>query len=147
MAVANKSKWAFKFDEMEALSAKIEKMGGSLEEAVEEALQGTHDLITPKLAQNIARHNVSGDTEKSLDKAPAVTWKNPLVARVNIGFDLTDGGVPSVFLMWGTPKRKASEMPVDKALKNAAFGPAVKREVAKLQREAMEAYLQKTLRG
>ena len=146
MAVAKKSKWAFRFDEMEALAAKIEKMGGSLEEAVEDALQGTHDLITPKLAQNIARHNVSGDTEKSLDKAPAVTWKNPLVAQVNIGFDLTSGGLPSVFLMWGTPKRKASEMPVDKKLKNAAFGPAVKREVAQLQREALEAYLQKTLR-
>ena len=145
--MAKKSKWAFRFDEMEALAAKIEKMGGSLEEAVEDALQGTHDLITPKLAQNIARHTVSGDTEKSLDKAPAVTWKNPLVAQVNIGFDLTSGGVPSIFLMWGTPKRKASEMPVDKKLKNAAFGPSVKREVAKLQREALEAYLQKTLRG
>lgn len=145
--MAKKSKWAFRFDEMEALAAKIEKMGGSLEEAVENALQGTHDLITPKLAQNIARHNVSGATGKSLDKAPAVTWKSPLVAQVNIGFDLSDGGVPSIFLMWGTPKRKASEMPVDKKLKNAAFGPAVKREVAKLQREALEAYLQKTLRG
>lgn len=145
--MAKKSKWAFRFDEMEALAAKIEKMGGSLEEAVEDALQGTHDLITPKLAQNIARHTVSGDTEKSLDKAPAVTWKNPLVAQVNIGFDLTSGGVPSIFLMWGTPKRKASEMPVDKKLKNAAFGPSVKREVAKLQREALEAYLQKNLRG
>lgn len=145
--MAKKSKWAFNFGEMEALAAKIEKMGGNLEEAVEDALQGTHDLITPKLAAGIARHDYSGRTGKSLDKAPAVTWKSPLVAQVNIGFDLTAGGVPSIFLMWGTPKRKASEMPVDKAFKNAAFGPAVKREVAKLQREALEAYLQKNLRG
>ena len=145
--MANRSKYSFNFKEMEALAAKIEKTGGSLEEAVEDALQGTHDLITPKLATGIKRHHSSGDTEKSLDKAPAVTWKNPLVAHVNIGFDLSNGGVPSIFLMWGTPKRKASKMPIDKALKNAAFGPAVKREVAKLQREALEAYLQKTLRG
>ena len=144
--MAKKSKFAFNFEEMEALAAKIEKMGGSLEEAVEDALQGTNDLITPKLAAGIASHHVSGDTEKSLDKSPAVTWKNPLVAQVNIGFDLSNGGLPSVFLMWGTPKRKASKMPVDKKLKSAAFGPAVKREIAKLQREALEAYLQKTLR-
>lgn len=144
--MAKRSKYSFNFEEMEALAAKIEKMGGNLEEAVEEALQVTHDLITPKLATGIKRHHSSGDTEESLDRAPAVTWKTPLVAQVNIGFDLADGGLPSIFLMWGTPRRKASEMPVDKALKNAAFGPAVKREVAKLQREALEAYLQKTLR-
>lgn len=146
--MAKKSKYAFNFKEMENLAAKIEKMaGGNLNEAVEEALQGTHDFITPKLAAGIARHDFTGSTEKSLDLAPAVVWVTPLKAQVNIGFDLTAGGVPSIFLMWGTPRRKASLMPIDQAFKNSAFGPAVKREVAKLQREALEAYLQKTLRG
>ena len=145
--MAKRSKYSFNFEEMEALAAKIEAAGGSLEAAVEKALQETNDFIAPKLAAGIARHDFSGETKGSLDRAPAVTWKTPLKAQVNIGFDLTAGGVPSIFLMWGTPRRKASEMPVDKAFRNAAFGPAVKREVAKLQREAMEAYLQKITRG
>lgn len=147
MAVARKSKYSLNFAEFENLAHKIEEMGGNLHEAVDEALHSTHELITPKLAANIARHNSSGNTAESLDKAPAVVWESPLKAKVNIGFDLTNGGAPSVFLMWGTPRRKASEMPVDKALRNAAFGPAIRREVAQLQREALEAYLQKYLRG
>lgn len=145
--MAKRSTWAFRFDEMEALAAKIEAAEGSLEAAVEQALQSTHDFITPKLAAGIARHDFSGATKESLDKVPAVKWVTPLKAQVSIGFDLTAGGVPSIFLMWGTPRRKASEMPVDKAFRNSAFGPAVKREAAKLQREAMEAYLQKITRG
>lgn len=147
MAVAKKSKFAFRFDEMEDLADKIEKMGGSLQAAADDALRKTHDFITPKLDTGIARHHVSGDTEESLVHSPAIAWESPLLAKVSIGFDLKDGGLPSIFLMWGTPRRKASDMPVDKALKNAAFGPAVKREVAKIQREALEAFLHKILRG
>lgn len=145
--MAKKSKFAFRFDEMEDLAAKIEKMGGSLQAAVDDALRKTHDFITPKLDAGIARHHASGDTEESLVESPSIVWESPLLAKVSIGFDLKDGGLPSIFLMWGTPRRKASNMPVDKALKNAAFGPAVKREVAKIQREALEACLQKILRG
>lgn len=144
--MAKKSKFAFRFDEMEDLADKIQKMGGSIQEAADEALRQTHDFITPKLDAGIARHHVSGDTGDSLVQTPAIVWENPLLAKVNIGFDLKEGGLPSIFLMWGTPRRKASDMPVDKALKNAAFGPAVKREVARIQREALEAFLQ-NLRG
>lgn len=134
-----KSKWAFRFDEMAELAEKLENMGGDLQKAVDTALKSTHEYITPQLASGIARHDFSGDTAATLEKSPRVEWATPLKARISIGFNLGEGGVPSIFLMWGTPKRKASKMPVDTAFKNSAFGPSVKREVAKLQREAMEA--------
>lgn len=139
--MAKKSKFAFRFDEMMDLSAKIEKIGGNIQEAAEEALRQTHDYITPKLSSGISVHVQTGETRDSLDKTPAVVWENPLLAKVHIGFGLNSGGWPSIFLMWGTPK-----MPPDLTLQKAAFGPAVKREVAKIQREALEAYLQKMLR-
>lgn len=144
MAVAKKtrkSKFAFQFDEMYDLADKIEKAGGSLQDAVNDALEKTHDLIMPPLSTGIARHVDSGDTKESLVRMPNVTWISPLLAQVNIGFNL-DEGWPSVFLMWGTPK-----MAPDKALKNAAFGPSVKRKVAKIQKEALEAFLQNLTRG
>jgi len=140
--VAKKSKFAFRFDEMKVLAAKIEAAGADLQDAADEALKATHDYITPQLSSGIAGHVQSGDTRDSLEKTPQVTWKSPLLAQVNIGFNLADGGWPSIFLMWGTPKMKP-----DMSLQRAAFGPKIKREVARIQKEAMEAYLRKVLRG
>ena len=122
-------------------------MGGDLQKACDTALKSTHEYITPQLSSGIARHDLSGQTAGSLERAPHVVWETPLKAKVSIGFNLKEGGVPSIFLMWGTPKRKASKMPVDTAFKNSAFGPKVKREVARLQREALEAAVEAMQRG
>ena len=142
-----KSKWAFRFDEMAALSERLENMGGDLQKAVDTALKSTHEYITPQLSSGIARHDFSGDTAETLERSPHVVWATPLKAKVSIGFNLKEGGIPSIYLMWGTPKRKASEMPVDIAFRNSAFGPKVKREVAKLQRGALEAAVEALKRG
>lgn len=139
--MAKKSKLAFNFKEMADLAARIENMGGSLEKACEDALHATHDLITPQLSVGIARHVETGVTQRSLVKTPRVVWLTPLKAQVNIGFDLAEGGWPSIFLMWGTPKMKP-----DKDLKNAAFGPKTRREVAAIQRETLEAVVQELSR-
>ena len=137
--MAKRSKYSLNFKEFEDLAHRLEDMGGDLQKTCDAALVATHEYITPQLASGIARHNLSGNTGKSLENSPHVVWETPTKAKVSIGFNLAEGGVPSIFLMWGTPKRKASEMPVDIAFKNSAFGPKVKREVAKLQREALEA--------
>lgn len=140
--MAKKSKFAFRFDEMLDLADRIEKAGGDLQQAADKALRDTHDYITPQLSTGIARHVATGDTRDSLVRTPKVEWITPLKAQVNIGFDLGDGGWPSIFLMWGTPK-----MLPDLKLRKAAFGPGVKREVARIQREALEAFLQTLTRG
>jgi len=140
--MAKRSKYALNFQEMLDLSERIEAAGGDLKEAVDKALRETHAYITPQLSTGIARHVQSGDTRDALVERVAVEWINPLLAQVNIGFNLADGGWPSIFLMWGTPK-----MSPDTKLRKAAFGPAVKREVARIQKEALEAFLQDLARG
>ncbi|MBQ8616224.1 MAG: hypothetical protein IJ418_01805 [Clostridia bacterium] len=140
--MAKKSKFAFRFDEMLSLADRIEKAGGDLQQAADKALRDTHDYITGELSTGIARHVVTGETRDSLVRTPKVEWITPLKAQVNIGFDLEDGGWPSIFLMWGTPK-----MAPDVKLRKAAFGPAVRREVAKIQKAALEAVLQTLTRG
>lgn len=140
--MAKRSKLAFNFDEMAGLAEKLEKAGGNLQAAADRALKATHDYITPNLSGEIQRHVQSGDTKESLDKRGGVVWESPLKAHVNIGFNLEEGGLPSIFLMWGTPKMKP-----DTKLKNAAFGTKVKREVAAIQRQEMEKALQEITRG
>lgn len=137
-----KSKFAFAFDEMAELAEKLEDAGGDLKEAADKALRATHDYITPDLESGIKRHVLSGDTKESLDKRGGVVWESDLKAHVNIGFNLKEGGLPSIFLMWGTPKMKP-----DRKLKNAAFSAKVKREVAAIQREEMEKALKEIAGG
>lgn len=140
--MAKRSKFAFNFKEFSELAERIEAAGGKLEDVCEEALIATHDLITPQLASGIVRHVQTGETQGALERSPHIEWLTPTKAQVNIGFDLLGGGWPSIFLMWGTPK-----MAPDTALKNAAFGPKIKRQVAEVQRETMEKVLQELTRG
>lgn len=139
--MAKKSKFAFNFEEMAGLAASIERAGGSLEKACEDALIATHDMITSQLSTGIAQHVETGVTQGSLEKAPRIVWLDPMKAQVNIGFNLAAGGWPSIFLMWGTPK-----MAPDTNLKNAAFGPKVRRGVAEIQRKTLEAVVQELSR-
>lgn len=140
--MAKKSKLAFNFDEMAGLAEKLEKAGGNLQAAADRALKATHDYITPNLSAGIQRHVQTGDTKGSLDKQGGVVWESPLKAHINIGFNLKEGGLPSIFLMWGTPKMRP-----DTKLKSAAFGAKVTREVAAIQRQEMEKALQEITRG
>lgn len=143
-----KSKFAFNFEEMDVLAEKLEKAGGSIHDAADRALKATHAYMTPNLASEIRRHKRTGDTAQSLDRRGGVVWENSLKAHVNIGFNMEDGGVPSIFLMWGTPKHgRHPGMTADTKLKNAAFGAKVKRDVAAIQREEMEKALQEIAGG
>lgn len=137
-----KSKMAFNFKEMADLADKLERVGGDLQKACDKALHDTHDFITPQLSGGIERHVDTGETQSSLERSAHVVWESPLKAVVNIGFDLEDGGWPSIFLMWGTPK-----MQPDLQLRKAAYGPKVRREVANIQRQALEEAIKNLTKG
>lgn len=146
--MAKKSKFAFNFEEMDDLAEKLDKAGGSIHDAADRALKATHKYMTPNLEAGIRRHRRTGDTAQSLDRRGGVVWENDLKAHVNIGFDLEDGGVPSIFLMFGTPKHgNHPGIKADSKLKSAAFGAKVKRDVAAIQRQEMEKALQEITGG
>ena len=133
---------------MDDLIEKLDRAGGNLPDAVNRTLKAAHGYITPGLKSGIDRHHASGDTEKSLQTSGEVVWDTPLRAHIRIGFKISDGGLPSIFLVWGTPKHGAHPgMAADAKLKNAAFGAKVKREVAAIQREEFEKAIQEALRG
>lgn len=135
----SRSKFYFNYDAMDDLIEKLDKAGGNLPDTVDRTLKAAHGYITPGLKSGIKRHNVTGDTEKSLQTTGKVVWETPLRAHIRIGFKIGDGGLPSIFLMWGTPKHgRHPGISADTKLKNAAFGAKVKREVAAIQREEFE---------
>lgn len=56
-----------------------------------------------------------------------------VVASVEVGFSIRAGGLPSIFLMYGTPRMRP-----DKALYNAIYGASTLRAVSEKQAEVFE---------
>ena len=125
--MANKTK--IEFDGFEEVIARLNKLGGNIRGTTEKALKETHSLITKQAKDAIIPHRLTGETEKSLVLNPQVVWEGT-IASVQTGFDISNGGLPSIFLMYGTPR-----MSKDQKLYNAFFGAKTKKDVKKIQED------------
>lgn len=139
--MGRKNRIGLQFSGFDEMIAKLDELQGDLKKTTEKALQASHDRITPKLAKDIEKHKRTGDTEKSLDKDAKVTWEGT-TAEIKVGFKISQGGLPSIFLMYGTPRMKP-----DKKLYNDIYGPKTKKEIAEIQREIFATEIKKKMEG
>lgn len=123
------------FKGMDEVIQQYEKMGVNIKTATESALKATHALVTPKLKAAIKPHKQTGDTEASLGRSPEIEWDGTKAA-VPVGFKIREGGLASIFLMYGTPR-----MEPDQALYNAIYGAATLRQVSQKQAEVFDKVL------
>lgn len=126
------------FDE---LIANLEALNGDTKEAVEGCLRVASDTVAKKAIAAMKKHNRTGATSKSIVKHSQVTWEGNF-ASVDVGFNLKKGGMPSIFLMYGTPK-----MPKDQAVYDAVYGNKTKREIAKRQAAIFNGMINKRMGG
>lgn len=136
-----KNKIGLNFKGFEEYAERLDKLGGDIKKATEKALQATHDHITPNLEKDIKRHHLTGATEKSLARDAKVQWTGS-TAEIKVGFKIHDGGLPSIFLMYGTPRMKK-----DQKLYNDIFGGKTKREVAEIQKKIFMEEIKKIMEG
>ncbi|MCQ2609199.1 MAG: hypothetical protein MJ151_00140 [Lachnospiraceae bacterium] len=101
------SKSKFNFDAFDDMLKDIERLGGSSKEIAENALKKARDQINDEVKQEMPKHRRTGMTESSIKDAP-IEWDG-LVAKIPIGFDIDNGGYPSLFLVYGTPKMAKDE--------------------------------------
>ncbi|MFR3520381.1 MAG: hypothetical protein ACLTT4_18380, partial [Coprobacillus cateniformis] len=80
-------------------------------------------------------------TVGTLIRENGVTWEG-FVATVDVGFRIREGGLPSIFLMYGTPKMKK-----DTKLYNAIRGAKTKKYIYELQTEAMTRHISLAKKG
>lgn len=139
--MAKKNKLTLQFDGFADMAARLDELGGDLKAITEEALQASFDHVTPKLAEDIKPHKRSGMTEASLRKRETVEWDGS-VGSINVGFDIENGGLPSVFLMYGTPRMKP-----DRKLYNDIYGAKTKKEIAQIQGDIFAEAIRKKMEG
>lgn len=159
--MAKKNGWGINFDGYTNLSERYQQLGGDLKEIADECLAFIPTKINPGLKKAISKHKRTGQTERTLVEGQKPTWQGDK-ASINVGFDISHGGLPSVFLMYGTarhtpanqygtPKKPgAKENPgiqADKKLYNAIYGNSVQREISEEQEKIYTEAIQKRLNG
>lgn len=116
------------------MSKMIEKMNGDIKRATENALKESHKIVTENVTKAIQAHNETGQTKASVKTEAEVEWEGTK-ASVKVGFDITEGGLPSIFLMYGTRLYGKPHITPDKKLYDAIYGVKTRKEIKKVQKE------------
>lgn len=124
-----RNKVGMTFKGFEEMSAKFEELGGSLKKVATECLEKSHDHVTPKIHTDMKKHRRTGRTEASISDNSRVEWEGN-TGSIKVGFNIKEGGFPSIFLMYGTPRMKK-----DSKLYNDIYGKKTRDEIKKLQEE------------
>ena len=128
------------FKGFEEAFERLDKLGGDIKKTAEKALEKSFDIMTPGIESKIRPHYFTGETQESLVKRPEIEWDGE-IGRLPIGFDISDGGLPSIFLMYGTPT-----IAPDKKLYNSIYGAAILRKVREAQSEVVRGEIEKVMR-
>lgn len=87
---------------------KLEKLGADTQKIAEDALKKGFEIVTEKAEK--ASHNLpaggkysTGRMAASLKTSPEIVWDGSS-GSVSVGFNIKKGGLPSIFMMYGTPR-------------------------------------------
>lgn len=140
------TKLEFDFPMLKKLQKQLEEIGGNaLDEAVDKAITDSHAFVTKQLEDAIAPHQKTGKTERSLDKKADII-KTGTSYSADVGFHITEGGLPSIFLMYGTKVHGQPHIAPDKKLYNAIYGTATKKKVKEIQAQAFFETIEKVMK-
>ncbi len=118
---------------VEELLEKIQKMHGDIHQAAEQAMLASAKPFHQDLLVAIKKHRRSGLTESTLKPVDACKWQGNQCS-LEVGFHIKSGGLPALFLEYGTPRMKAYPF----------IRPAInrnKRIAKKIQQETIERLL------
>ena len=134
-----KNKMTIDFKGFQEMFEKLDRLEADTKRISEKALQKSYDIVTPAIDQAIKPHYLTGQTEKSLAKNEKVEWEG-MTAYIRVGFNIRQGGLASIFLMYGTPR-----MSPDRKLYNSIYGTSIKKKVRQIQEEIFKEELKKVL--
>ena len=124
-----KNKMTLEFEGFNELLADLKRLEGDAKAVAEEALGETQKIVARRSQEAMKKHHRTGRTEGSIIENSAPEWEG-FTAVAGVGFKIRDGGLPSIFLMYGTPRA-----PKDTAVYNAVYGSSTRKEIENAQRE------------
>lgn len=148
----SKNKLTIDFKGFKEAYEKLDRLDSNINKVTEEALQKSKRLVHTQLGQAMSPHNNTFKTVRSLTKDNTVEFSGT-TASIHVGFDIERGGLPSIFLMYGTPRHMGANQygkhgkavgatAQDINLYNAIYGTSTKNKVRKLQKEIFDKALE-----
>ena len=117
------------FPMLKTLQRKLEEVDGALDSAVTTVLEDSNALIAQQLEAAMSKHRRTGKTQSTI-------LKNTDVLKANTGFKISEGGLPSIFLMYGTTVHGQPHIQPDRELYNAIYGAATRKKIQEIQANA-----------
>ena len=124
----------------------INQMGEDAQKVTEDALREAFKIITRKAENAIQKPNLPaqgryshGASERSLVRDPKITW-NDTTASVEVGFNIKHGGLPTIFMMYGTPRYMKVQ-----AIYDAFYGDQTEQEIFRVVSDIYQKKLQEVL--
>lgn len=138
-----RNKIGLKVKGFEEYMAKLDEIGGTMamRRGVEETLVESKKYVNPLIEQAMTKLPAggkysTGGTKESLDKDMSVDWQGG-TATIKVGFDFSQSGMKSIYLMYGTKLHGTPRMPPVAGLKNAIYGAKTTKAIAAIQEEAL----------
>lgn len=122
-------KMKLEFDGFDEAIARLKKLDGNVRETATKALLEVDEYVTSNAHAAMTPHRRTGRTEKSIVDEVSVSW-NGNIGITHVGFDIPHGGLPSVFLMYGTPRMKK-----DQKLYDAFYGATTRKTIRQIQED------------
>lgn len=152
---SSKNKLKLQFNGFNDMFAKLDKLGADTKKIASDALEESFNAVTPGILSAIKPHKDTGKTEEALVTTPEVVWEGTR-AYVEVGFDLDKGGLPSIFLMYGTPKhpvknqygatgKSANGITKDEVLFESVYGSSTLSKVRRVQKKVFTEAMKKHL--
>lgn len=137
-------KLSIDFEGVDLYIKQLEELGeGAAQRATESALKATQAYIADKATKAMKKHEPpigkygTHTTDKAIITDYPVEWVQS-TASIAVGFDLENGGMPSLYLMHGTELNGQPHIKEDAELYDAVYGSKTRREVHKLQKAEFE---------
>lgn len=124
-----KNKMTIEFEGFDELLSELKKLEGDAKAVAEEALLETQRIVAERANDAMKKHHRTGRTQGSIITNSAPEWEG-FTGVAGVGFKIRDGGLPSIFLMYGTPRA-----PKDTAVYNAVYGSSTRKAIEEAQRE------------
>lgn len=134
------------FDGLTDVIHQLEQLEVDVRQTVTGALQEAGQLVTEQARAAIQPHRRTGKTEASLIENPPVEWTGT-EASVNVGFDINNGGMPSIYLMNGTKVFGTPRVKKDVKLYNAFYGAETQKKIEQIERDALNRAVEKAMQG
>ena len=138
-----KNKITIDFNGYDVIKKQLDALGGNAtQRAIESALKASQQVVAEQVTAAISPHTETGETKRSIVTNSPVEWTGD-AAQIAVGFDINGGGLPSIFLMYGTKLHGQPHIEPDRNLYNAVYGAQTRKKIMEIQEQAFNKVLER----